>query len=86
MHAQTHSIILGAICAGVRCSTSRRTHRSKAPGTSAREGKGKGEALDQTDAFPILYEQVHEFSRCQVLTMILPQVHLRKPCYDFSFL
>ena len=22
----------------------------------------------------------------QVSTMILPQVHLRKPCYDFSFL
>ena len=22
----------------------------------------------------------------RVTTMILPQVHLRKPCYDFSFL
>lgn len=50
------------------------------------QGIATGEALGQTDAFPILYEQVHEFSRCQVLTMILPQVHLRKPCYDFSFL
>ncbi|KAF3956713.1 hypothetical protein CMV_018189 [Castanea mollissima] len=25
-------------------------------------------------------------SAVQVSTMILPQVHLRKPCYDFSFL
>ena len=25
-------------------------------------------------------------SALQVSTMILPQVHLRKPCYDFSFL
>src|ERR1041384_4447306 len=25
-------------------------------------------------------------SAMQVSTMILPQVHLRKPCYDFSFL
>ena len=23
---------------------------------------------------------------CEILSMILPQVHLRKPCYDFSFL
>ena len=23
---------------------------------------------------------------CIVCAMILPQVHLRKPCYDFSFL
>ena len=23
---------------------------------------------------------------CEATTMILPQVHLRKPCYDFSFL
>lgn len=23
---------------------------------------------------------------CEISTMILPQVHLRKPCYDFSFL
>lgn len=32
---------------------------------------------------------VHVFagrSAVQVSTMILPQVHLRKPCYDFSFL
>ena len=26
------------------------------------------------------------FCCCKVSTMILPQVHLRKPCYDFSFL
>ena len=35
----------------------------------------------------------HSYATCslvvllvQVSTMILPQVHLRKPCYDFSFL
>lgn len=32
-------------------------------------------------------EQVHRSCcLCKVSTMILPQVHLRKPCYDFSFL
>ena len=32
---------------------------------------------------------LYKFAGCsawQVSTMILPQVHLRKPCYDFSFL
>ena len=26
------------------------------------------------------------FLFCDIVSMILPQVHLRKPCYDFSFL
>ncbi|KAL5081320.1 hypothetical protein RYX36_009741 [Vicia faba] len=26
------------------------------------------------------------WTACKASTMILPQVHLRKPCYDFSFL
>ena len=29
---------------------------------------------------------VHGWHSSQIVRMILPQVHLRKPCYDFSFL
>jgi hypothetical protein len=35
---------------------------------------------------PGLYNGFAGRSAVQVSTMILPQVHLRKPCYDFSFL
>ena len=26
------------------------------------------------------------YERMDIMVMILPQVHLRKPCYDFTFL
>ena len=32
------------------------------------------------------YQHKRDFILCKLLKMILPQVHLRKPCYDFSFL
>jgi hypothetical protein len=37
-------------------------------------------------ASPAFNDMFAGHSAEQVLTMILPQVHLRKPCYDFSFL
>ena len=56
----------------------------------------------RSEARPTTLERLHEGSRKAPLTqtltkeftgmrldyvrMILPQVHLRKPCYDFSFL
>ena len=45
------------------------------------DGAGSGRALAGgvfVDAFAVVLVGVS--------TMILPQVHLRKPCYDFTFL
>ncbi|KAK8616815.1 hypothetical protein V6N13_116785 [Hibiscus sabdariffa] len=49
-----------------------------------REGMGRNEA---TTPLPLMFDNTFTGrSARQVSTMILPQVHLRKPCYDFSFL
>jgi hypothetical protein len=37
-------------------------------------------------AIPVYSNRFTSWSACKASTMILPQVHLRKPCYDFSFL
>ncbi|CAL8989222.1 unnamed protein product [Prunus brigantina] len=41
--------------------------------------RGDGDALSRSSSLA-------QFAPVQVSTMILPRVHLRKPCYDFSFL
>lgn len=54
-------------------------------GTSRSEIEGSS----PRDPYPSSNVVVHKFtslSAMQVSTMILPQVHLRKPCYDFYFL
>jgi hypothetical protein len=69
-----------------RCLGSRRLAPSRRP------FEGEGEAHSGTEggrAGPAPRGLVNGFagpSAVQVSTMILPQVHLRKPCYDFSFL
>jgi hypothetical protein len=53
--------------------------------TSARRAPGKGGGYPRIHRCP----SVNTSSRSSALqdsSMILPQVHLRKPCYDFSFL
>ena len=70
-------IFLGAARAGVRCF-------AEAGETLLAPRGGRGLA---PGARPRV--RVYGFagrSAGQVSTMILPQVHLRKPCYDFSFL
>lgn len=47
---------------------------------------GRCEALAQRRPRRVVYNQFAGLSARQESTMILPQVHLRKPCYDFSFL
>ncbi|KAA3484143.1 senescence-associated protein [Gossypium australe] len=48
---------------------------------------GGGERLGCTrTTSSVVYNAFVGCSARQVSTMILPQVHLRKPCYDFSFL
>ena len=47
--------------------------------------RGPGEG-GRGSLLPALYNVSAGRSAGQVSTMILPQVHLRKPCYDFSFL
>ena len=37
-------------------------------------------------SFPESIDEFAGFLLGRFSTMILPQVHLRKPCYDFSFL
>ncbi|KAI8559540.1 hypothetical protein RHMOL_Rhmol04G0181700 [Rhododendron molle] len=46
-------------------------------------GKRKERERGPNPRIPRCIRQVRKFSACwQVSTMILPQVHLRKPCYD----
>ena len=49
---------------------------------------GKSQTVDnkvQRDADDVI--QIHNEDRSWIgVVMILPQVHLRKPCYDFTFL
>ena len=47
--------------------------------------KERGENLETDSWTTIRQTRVNVFVWMCVL-MILPQVHLRKPCYDFSFL
>ncbi|CAL9012027.1 unnamed protein product, partial [Prunus brigantina] len=47
--------------------------------TRAHRFRGDEDALSRSSSLA-------QFAPVQVSTMILPQVHLRKPCYDFSFL
>jgi hypothetical protein len=65
-------------------------------------GGGSGNEQEDGPVRPTTLEHQHEGTRKYILTqtlteeftrvllervrMILPQVHLRKPCYDFSFL
>ncbi|KAK8616810.1 hypothetical protein V6N13_116780 [Hibiscus sabdariffa] len=49
-------------------------------------GRGRG-AMKRPHPLPLMFDNKFTGrSARQVSTMILPQVHLRKPCYDFSFL
>ena len=54
-----------------------------ADGTGLRRGATR--SVDRTTSPRGCLKRVRG-SALQVSTMILPQVHLRKPCYDFSFL
>ncbi|KAK8634845.1 hypothetical protein V6N13_022725 [Hibiscus sabdariffa] len=49
-------------------------------------GRGRG-AMKRPHPVPLMFDNTFTGrSARQVSTTILPQVHLRKPCYDFSFL
>ncbi|KAK8616718.1 hypothetical protein V6N13_116688 [Hibiscus sabdariffa] len=49
-------------------------------------GRGRG-AMKRPHPLPLMFHNTFTGrSARQVSTMILPQVHLQKPCYDFSFL
>lgn len=56
---------------------------TNAPG--GREGQGQWGQGGRAYQANIL-SRVHRSCSSKATTMILPQVHLRKPCYDFSFL
>ncbi|KAK8501199.1 hypothetical protein V6N13_056722 [Hibiscus sabdariffa] len=49
-------------------------------------GRRRGAMMRPHPLLRILDNMFTGRSARQVSTMILPQVHLRKPCYDFSFL
>ena len=81
---------LGAIHAGVRCVCRERTATTPARKTvhdRARPDRGgRGTDMQCPPPTPVDNYVFAGRSARQVSTMILPQVHLRKPCYDFSFL
>jgi hypothetical protein len=68
-------MFLGADLAGVRCSARRHECLPAVRGQGVR-----------SPPTPSCCDRFAGRSAGQVSTMILPQVHLRKPCYDFSFL
>src|SRR5262249_45976207 len=76
---------LGATCAGgwfVR-------RRGPYLGRSGPAPTGRGEGRPRPGpppSRPVFETRSRVVPSGQVSTMILPQVHLRKPCYDFSFL
>ncbi|KAL2224573.1 UNVERIFIED_CONTAM: Protein TAR1 [Sesamum indicum] len=72
------SVFLGACRAGGSLART-----SSAFARAGGEGTGRGRS---PRAGPRFYLQRVRGLLLQVSTMILPQVHLRKPCYDFSFL
>ncbi|KAK4381621.1 hypothetical protein Sango_2949300 [Sesamum angolense] len=69
----------------------RRTLRSvflgafRAGGSLARTARARARRREVGPGPPFCWRRVRGLL-LQVSTMILPQVHLRKPCYDFSFL
>src|SRR5450432_2017575 len=66
--AQTCSSVLGAICAGVRCSTSKRNKCPKGPCTSTREGKVEGKTTRPNPHVPRCIETSSRVSALQVST------------------
>jgi hypothetical protein len=52
----------------------------------SRHGRAQRRGIRPPNASPKVKYKFTGRSALQVSTMILPQVHLRKPCYDFSFL
>lgn len=81
--AHTVLMFLGAYSAGV-CYCARGTP----PKVCAPLAKERGLATEghSNTPSPYMMNMFAGQSAGQVSTMILPQVHLRKPCYDFSFL
>ena len=82
---------LGQFCPGVRCSIENRacTNHTPAKGIESRTCFSRQRGDNNCANTVLTPQNVHKFTgrfARQVSTMILPQVHLRKPCYDFSFL
>lgn len=77
---------LGAVCAGVRClAGDAGSPPVRVNGLPSPERDQHRTVRDLT-VRPKKRNGFAGRSAVQVSTMILPQVHLRKPCYDFSFL
>eukprot|EP00931_Biecheleriopsis_adriatica_P118800 TRINITY_DN9411_c0_g1_i1.p3 TRINITY_DN9411_c0_g1~~TRINITY_DN9411_c0_g1_i1.p3 ORF type:complete len:101 (+),score=14.97 TRINITY_DN9411_c0_g1_i1:3744-4046(+) len=55
------------------------------PATRELPDGGSGSQREPNISTQLLTEMVH-VEWLDIVRMILPQVHLRKPCYDFSFL
>ena len=51
-------------------------------GASARPARRQ--SMGTSEKYPEGFAGLYE--RMDIMVMILPQVHLRKPCYDFTFL
>ncbi|KAF3437855.1 hypothetical protein FNV43_RR20611 [Rhamnella rubrinervis] len=75
---------LGAVCAGFGCAAGKAAAAASPakPESHAPPPGGLGWPL----APRLYFTGSRVVLLCRVSTMILPQVHLRKPCYDFSFL
>ena len=78
----SHFDFLGATCAGVWLFAPRGNRRAVSPAADA-SGGVRGPPLARRR---VVKRVRGSFCWAEVSTMILPQVHLRKPCYDFSFL
>jgi hypothetical protein len=70
----------GFVCAAEKAAPVHRQARHRIQPTDQESPRPKGPEP------PVCFYRFTGRSARQVSTMILPQVHLRKPCYDFSFL
>ena len=73
---------------GVKCKTQLRRTQNRNFENDRIQPKSRTEQTPCSNARPpkIKERGVKSFCVLIVVEMILPQVHLRKPCYDFSFL
>ena len=81
--AHIEFVFLDALRAGVRCFAEKRPTGERSP---AWDRDGPAHEAPSDAPTPTRLNMFTGRSAGQVSTMILPQVHLRKPCYDFSFL
>lgn len=78
--------LTGALALSCSLASSRAVFRPLTNAPERREGRGRWGRGGSKHLPDSILSRVQRSCFREATTMILPQVHLRKPCYDFSFL